>query len=113
VRVTYNKLVRDRIPEHIAADGKTCQISRIDDDLQFRTALKAKLLEEAQEVIEADGDELLTELADVLEVIRSLTSLSGDDLDDLVTRADSRASDRGGFAERLWLEYVDDPAEGP
>ena len=45
-RKTYNKLVRDRIPEIIAADGRQCSTEIMSDDAH-RCALLAKLIEEA------------------------------------------------------------------
>ena len=48
MRVTYNKLVRDRIPEMIEADGHHA-VTRILDRPSYRAALLAKLSEEARE----------------------------------------------------------------
>jgi predicted house-cleaning noncanonical NTP pyrophosphatase (MazG superfamily) len=57
MRVTYNKLVRDRIPEIIEADGHHA-FTRILDDQDYRAALLAKLVEEAREAQSASADEL-------------------------------------------------------
>ena len=46
MRVTYNKLVRDRIPEIIESDGHHA-FTRILDGQDYRAALLAKLVEEA------------------------------------------------------------------
>jgi predicted house-cleaning noncanonical NTP pyrophosphatase (MazG superfamily) len=45
----YDKLVRDRIPEIIERAGKAATWRRL-RDVEFRLALKAKALEEAQEL---------------------------------------------------------------
>ncbi|MCI0711669.1 MAG: nucleoside triphosphate pyrophosphohydrolase [Chloroflexi bacterium] len=66
-RREYNKLVRDNIPEIIAANGQ---------------ALRQKLVEEAQEVLQAKPDELVNELADVYEVLDAL--IAAYDLDETV-----------------------------
>ena len=47
----YNKLVRDRIPEIVENDHKTC-VTRTLNDEEYLKCLKSKLLEECHEVIE-------------------------------------------------------------
>ena len=54
MRVDYNKLVRDRIPEIIGSRGDHAVI-RVLDEAAYRDALLAKLVEEAQEAIGARG----------------------------------------------------------
>ncbi len=69
MKVPYNKLVRDRIPEIIRADGHQ-PVTRILDQAGHRSALVANLLEEAQEASTAPATDLPPELADVLEVMQ-------------------------------------------
>jgi Uri superfamily endonuclease len=52
-RANHNKLVPDRIPDIITAEGREYAIE-IMDDAEYRQALLAKLVEEAQEVASAD-----------------------------------------------------------
>jgi predicted house-cleaning noncanonical NTP pyrophosphatase (MazG superfamily) len=54
MRVTDNKLVRDRIPEIIESDGHNA-FTRILDGQDYRAALLAKLVEEAREGPERVG----------------------------------------------------------
>ena len=67
----YNKLVRDRIPEIIENDHKTCAIRILDND-EYLGCLKSKLLEECHEVMDAEGEDIKKEIADVLEVLEAL-----------------------------------------
>ena len=46
MRVDYDKLVRDRIPEIIGSRGDRA-VTRVLDDAGYRSALLAKLVEEA------------------------------------------------------------------
>lgn len=46
MKIIYNKLVRNHIPEIIDADGKTA-CCRIMEEEEYRNALKKKLVEEA------------------------------------------------------------------
>jgi predicted house-cleaning noncanonical NTP pyrophosphatase (MazG superfamily) len=103
------KLVRDRIPDLIRAEGGTRTVETLGAD-DYRAALRAQLVEEAGEAAAARGDEALTEeLADVLEVVDALLAAHG--LDAATVRevqARKRAA-RGGFARRLHLHAVEGP----
>ena len=48
MRIEYNKLIRDRIPEIIKEAGKTYSVVVMDDD-EYKRSLLEKLLEEAKE----------------------------------------------------------------
>ena len=69
----YNKLVRDRIPEIIETDGKTC-ITEILSDVQYLEMLDAKLNEELAKYQES---KFLEELADLLEVMQAVVKARG------------------------------------
>jgi len=107
VRTTYGKLIRDRIPEILEAEGLRFEVARLDGEA-FRAALLEKLREEAGEAIEAhDADALARELADLYEVIDAVLDLHG--LDPAAVRAlqARRREERGGFARRLELRWTD------
>ena len=68
-RYTYNKLVRDKIPEDIDNElGRKCKY-RILDDTEYLKELNRKVLEEANEFIEENSIE---ELGDLMEVINTI-----------------------------------------
>lgn len=73
----YNKLVRDKIPEIIEADGKTCKTKILSDE-EYIAALETKLNEE---VAEYQADKNLEEMADVLEVLQAICVARGYRLD--------------------------------
>jgi predicted house-cleaning noncanonical NTP pyrophosphatase (MazG superfamily) len=106
MRVPYNKLVRDRIPEMIEADGHHA-VTRILDRRSYRAALLAKLGEEAREAQGASADELPGELADVWEVLQALLSTLPMTWQELQALAASKRAERGGFKERIFLEYTE------
>jgi predicted house-cleaning noncanonical NTP pyrophosphatase (MazG superfamily) len=103
----YEKLVRDRIPEIIERAGKTATWRELRDD-EFRLALKAKALEEAQEIFDADDDALLSELADLEEVVEAILTTYGHSREELEAVREKKNEDRGAFAQRLFLESVSD-----
>lgn len=104
-KIVYGKLVRDRIPEIIAADGQTPKV-RVLDDRALLPALIAKLHEEAEEVASAEPNARLGELADVREVLTALTIAFGFTEAQVDEAAASKRAERGGFAQRLWLDEV-------
>lgn len=103
----YNKLVRDRIPEIIAATGKNYS-TRILDQEEFIIELKKKSLEELEEYINANNnDEALEELADLLEVIHSLAESHGASIETVEELRRKKAGQRGGFKEKVFLIEVE------
>jgi predicted house-cleaning noncanonical NTP pyrophosphatase (MazG superfamily) len=106
MRVTYHKLVRDRIPAIIAADGGQ-PVTRVLDQAGYEAALRAKLLEEAHEAQGAPDGQLVSELADVLEVLQALAAAHDVGWEDIVSEASRKRAERGGFDNRIFLECVD------
>ena len=102
----YHKLIRDRIPEIIAASGKTC-VTEVLDDGAYRAMLDEKLSEECTEYHAAvtNGD-ALEELADVLEVVYAIAAARGCPEEQLNGIRQAKAEKRGGFAGRLLLTEV-------
>jgi predicted house-cleaning noncanonical NTP pyrophosphatase (MazG superfamily) len=97
------KLVRDRIPEMIEADGRV-PLCRTLTEEQYGDALLAKLQEEATELATAGPADRLEEAADVYEVLLALLAHTGHSRDDLTRAADHKRAERGGFSGRVWLE---------
>lgn len=104
---TYHKLIRDKIPEIIKADGKVC-VTRILSDEEYVDALEKKLNEE---VAEYQTDKNLEELADILEVLQAICIARGYTLEELETVRVKKAKERGGFEKKIFLESVEDGKE--
>src|SRR5260370_33253826 len=72
----YRKLVRDGIPEIIRRKGEQCEVAVMAEE-EYRQALREKLVEEATEAAQAATlQALITELADVQEVLDTLRATS-------------------------------------
>lgn len=102
---TYNKLVRDKIPEIIRQSNKipvTCAL----DDEAYLSALDRKLDEECAEY---HSDRNLEELADILEVVYAIAEAKGCSVERLESIRREKAEKRGGFKERIFLESVKEP----
>ena len=96
---TYNKLVRDLIPEVIKKSGKECEIEIA--NMEQRTGLlEAKLMEEVNEYLE---DKNLEELADVMEVLFGIAHNLGYTEEDLLNKRKEKLEERGGFKKGIIL----------
>lgn len=109
----FNKLVRDGMPTKISSGGEVVRVGRLKDE-QLVEALRTKLVEEALEARDAvSDDELLEELADVLEVVDSLRDRLGETKAQLEGRKRRKRESRGGFDSGLvLLDTVNPPAAG-
>ena len=103
---TYNKLVRDNIPEIIINNGEN-PITRILSNEEYKEELEKKLYEEYQEVLNTTNTEdRIEELADMLEIIIALAKLEDKTLDDVVEVCKAKRLKRGGFDKKIYLEKV-------
>ncbi len=101
---TYNKLVRDKIPQIIENDNKTCDI-RILDETEYLQMIDLKLDEE---IAEYHKEQNLEELADVLEVVYAASKARGYTLEELEKTRQKKAEKRGAFENRIYLKTVQD-----
>ncbi|MCD6500618.1 nucleoside triphosphate pyrophosphohydrolase [bacterium] len=108
-RFYHKKLIRDKIPKIIEVNKGKYKV-RIMKKGEFKRELKKKLIEEAKEVIKAKKDELLKELADVLELIKSIAESENIDFKLIEKKQKQRRKERGGFKKRLFLIWSDKPA---
>jgi predicted house-cleaning noncanonical NTP pyrophosphatase (MazG superfamily) len=100
----YNKLVRDKIPEIIKADGKK-YLSRILNDEEHLEELIKKLGEELKELDEKPS---LEELADISEIVRGIADALGSSFEELEKVRAKKATERGAFNQKIFLESVED-----
>lgn len=99
---SYHKLVRDRIPEIIEADGKICICETL-SDADYIDLLDQKLNEELAEYQESKS---LEELADLLEVMQAVVKARGWTLEELEQLRADKAARRGGFEKKILLKEV-------
>lgn len=104
----YNKLVRDKIPEIIKSSGKELSTKYL-NELEYKKELRKKLFEEIVEYQEAKTDEqALEELADVLEILHSLTLIHGANFSKVEKIRERKFEERGGFLDKVFLVDVDE-----
>lgn len=101
----YNKLIRDRVGEAIEKDGRVAIIRSLEKQ-EFQDELKKKLMEEVNELLSAQGDAIVEEMADVYEVLEHLLAVYGIKEEDLLIVKAKKAQIKGKFRKRLFLVAV-------
>lgn len=100
--MSFEKLVRDKIPEII--EGKEqIPIIRILDEEEYRLELNKKLQEEVNEYLE---DNNIEELADIVEVVYGILNSMNITREEFEIIRKNKADERGGFENRIYLESV-------
>ncbi len=100
---TYNKLVRDNIPDIIKKNWATPHTKIVWWD-EYLWYLYKKLLEEVHELLE---DESKEELADVQEVIDAICQYKSRNKEDVLTIQNKKRVERWGFLSWIVLEKVE------
>lgn len=107
--VEYNKVVRDKVPSLIKRRGEHVEIKQLKGDALV-AALRKKLVEEAFEALDSkSGAELISELADVEEVICGLCRALGVSVNDIEAERHEKEKNRGGFEKGLMLIKTSTP----
>lgn len=101
----HNKLVRDRIPEILEEQHVQFAVEEM-SQAEYCQALRQKLIEEAQEAAEAVEANLVTELADLWEVIDATMSAYGIQRNQVLACQMQRRLERGAFSRKLRLLWT-------
>jgi len=101
-KITYNKLVRNKIPQIIEADDKKV-IYEILSNSEYMTMLDEKLNEEIREYQDSKNVE---KLADIMEVVYTIAMVNGLSPDELEEMRKTKAEKRGDFSGKVFLKEV-------
>lgn len=113
VRFLLNKIGRDKGAKSFKSQGITCEY-KILKGPEWGNALKAKLIEETQEVRESvTQQEIIAELADVLEVINGLCKAYNISLEDIEKIKKQKYLERGGFEEGFYIKSIEMDENNP
>ena len=108
---SFQKLVRDKIPEILASKGMTLMLRDLNQKT-FVEALKQKLVEEANEVLIAETQEaLVEELADCWEVLLALARTEGISMETIEQKRLLKKHEKGGFEQGFFIERVERPSD--
>jgi len=97
------KLVRDRIPEIIRAQGRTPEVEELTGKA-LRAALYDKLSEEHAELLRANEAHKCEELADLIEVAFALGSQYGANEEKMLDLVHKKRADGGGFEKGIFYK---------
>ena len=98
----HQKLIRDNIPEKIIEYGDDYE-TRVLGKAEFEKELKRKLIEESKELAESPKEGLLNELADVLELTKSIASYYKIPFSKVEKFQAEKRKKIGGFRKKLFL----------
>lgn len=101
---TYNKLVRDKIPEIIERNGEKCKIRVLADD-EYLKELNKKIKEEVKEYLESGEIE---ELADIEEVLRAILDVKKCSYQEFEQMRIAKVEKRGAFKNKIFLESAEE-----
>ena len=106
-RFRVEKLIRDNLPNLMREKGIVVD-ERYMEDAECILRLKEKLIEEAREAAESSCEqELVEELADILEVIKALAYIRGIDIEQIEAKRVAKRKEKGGFDKKIYNRYVD------
>jgi predicted house-cleaning noncanonical NTP pyrophosphatase (MazG superfamily) len=94
------KMIRDLVPSVAARNGDKISVRRAAPG-EVAPLLRAKLAEELDEVMFARSDEVLGELADLVEVAYAMACAYGYSPDALDEARREKLRERGGFSQNL------------
>ncbi len=99
----YNKLVRDKIPQIITADGKKAN-TRLLSNKEYLKELIKKLQEEAKEFEQNPSVEELADIKEITIAIREALGIHAGELEDARRQ---KAATNGRFKNKIFLESVE------
>lgn len=104
---TYDKIIRDKIPQILIEEGKGFTIDRVDEE-QAHRYLVAKLHEELGEFspngVKDKGAVEVKELVDIMECCYAIARIHGIWPHGLDQKVKDKREERGGFEERIILK---------
>lgn len=108
-----DKLARDNTIERMEKEGVILHY-RIISGHKLREALLKKMVEEAQEVHDSvDHQEVIDELADVLEVIDGICKAYDISMNDVRAAKEQKHQTRGGFEKGVYIETFELAEDNP
>lgn len=108
-KVFYNKLIRDGIPDKIAAKGEACSVRELTDNQEFQQELLKKISEEAGALSRArTREEFLAEYADLMVVLTSLENVLELSEAEIKLALAENVERKGKYDKRLFLHWSSD-----
>lgn len=110
-KIYHNKLVRDKMP-NIIKSREGLYKTRVLKIGEFRKILREKIVEEVKELVDAREDELVGEMADLLQILISIAKLEKIPFNTVEKVRKKKEKERGAFKKRIFLIWSDKKAGG-
>jgi predicted house-cleaning noncanonical NTP pyrophosphatase (MazG superfamily) len=101
----FGKLVRDKIVAQQQASGAQPKYRQLNHE-EHKTALIAKIIEEAQEILQAEPGAVAAEIADVQQAIDDLIEKLKLTVEEVKLAQEAKHDKNGGFADGTYIEHV-------
>lgn len=101
-----NKLVRDKIVDEMIVIGDTPTWRKLSQK-EYILALKKKLVEESNEVLNASNKDVLDELATTQEVVDALLNTLQISKIDFAKIQQKKNTEKGSFKKKLFVEFLE------
>ncbi len=106
-RVVHNKLVRDKVVDHLKKKGIKYKASPIRKKERIPSFLFRKLHEEIKELENAKGDKKVFELADIYEILEEIAREFEIKTQKIRRVQKRKRHDKGGFTRKILLYWTD------
>jgi predicted house-cleaning noncanonical NTP pyrophosphatase (MazG superfamily) len=101
----FGKLVRDKIVAHQLASGAQPSYRTLTDE-EHKRELVNKIIEEANEITQADPENVAAEIADVQQAVDDLVEKYGLSRETIVAEQEAKNQKNGAFKEGLYIDSV-------
>lgn len=102
----FDKLVRDKIVDSQLASGAKPKFRKL-NAAEHKRELVNKIIEEAKEIMQADTEEVASEIADVQQAVDDLKELYGLNDADITVAQETKSGKNGAFKKGLFVDYVE------
>ena len=108
-KLEFNKLVGDNVIPRLIERNIAFESRMLEDDDEFERELVKKVIEEAGEIRDSsDREELIKEIADLVDVVDALRKLNEISDEELAVALATRREKRGGFSKRQYVLWTED-----
>lgn len=102
----FNKLVRDKLREEYEKLGQFARYVVLSEE-EHSEALKQKIIEEANEIPVVGRDDIISELADIFQVLDDFAALNGISEAEIQEVKQAKFNKKGGFAQGVFVETLE------
>ncbi len=107
----FNKLIRSKLPARMHQEGVRVAGRHLEPD-EFVLEIKNKLVEEALEVQDTTSrEDLIKELADVMEVIETIKSFNTITSEEIEQERLLKSNTNGNFVAANFVDYIEVPED--